>query len=79
MGRRLGNGQFDSRATAAGVQTAAGPDVGASDQAFDFDAEPYGPVEPDEVSWFVPLSRGRHAATRDEREARALVEQLLGG
>ena len=78
MGRRLQSGRFDSRATAAGAQTATSPTVYAGDDAFDYDAEPYGPVEPDEASWFVPVKRGGHAAARDEREARALVERLLG-
>jgi hypothetical protein len=78
MGRRLRSGHFGSRATAARAQIAAPPTEDTGDDTFDFDVEPYGPVEPDEASWFVPVNRGGHAAPHDEREARALVERLLG-
>lgn len=78
MGRRLQSGHFGSRATAADAQIAAPLIEDTGNDAYDFDVEPYGPVEPDEASWFVPANRGGHAAPRDEREARALVERLLG-
>jgi hypothetical protein len=73
MKRKLQSMHFDSRATAAR------PSVDSSDEAFDVDADPYGPVEPDEESWFAPVSRGGHAGARDEREVRAFVEHLVGG
>jgi hypothetical protein len=79
MGRRLQDRHLGARAAVAGVLTAAEPALGADDDdSFDFDVEPYGPVEADEASWFVPADRGAHAARRDEREALALVERLLG-
>jgi hypothetical protein len=76
MGRRLQSGHLGARATAADTQFAAPLTDDTGDDAFDFDVEPYGPVEPDEASWFVPANRGGHAP-QDEREARALVERLL--
>jgi hypothetical protein len=79
MKRKLQSMHFDSRATAASLHTAARPSVDSSDEAFDVDADPYGPVEPDEESWFAPVSRGGHAGARDEREVRAFVEHLVGG
>jgi hypothetical protein len=78
MGRRLQARHLGTDAAVARVLAAAEPALEAGDDAFDFDAEPYGPVEADEASWFVPADRGAHATRRDEREALALVERLLG-
>jgi hypothetical protein len=78
MGRRLQSGHLGSRATAADAQFSTPLTDDTGNDAFDFDVEPYGPVEPDEASWFVSANRGGHAAPHDEREARALVVRLLG-